>query len=244
MPDRAVTLEEVLHCFIVLEEDWEQYKGDLGKRLEMALTGAIIIAGFFGALRGEEMPRIELGAIRKHWDEAGKHPRTPHVPLVLAGRFKSTQGERLFFLPLACRLSSGVKIQVWMSRLLEAYEDVGVTAGPVFRVAQKGGRVKRSAMGDVDVLFHGVLLKVQERWPRVLPSHVRIQDDTSVRRSLRRGSTTKASNRGIPREVVEANQRWGKHQRSRGVLPSMGMMERYTDARANVDYLIQYSLSL
>ena len=99
-------------------------------------------------------------------------------------------------------------------------------------------------MGDLDLLFHGVLQRVQERWPRVLPLSVRVQDETSVRRSLRRGSTTEASNRGIPKEVVEANQRWGKHQRARGVLPQMAMMERYSDARANVGYLIRYSLGL
>jgi hypothetical protein len=244
MPDKVVTLEEVLHCFIVLEEEWEARKGDLGMRLQTALTGAILIAGFFGALRGEEMPRLELGAIRKHWDEATHHSRTPHVPLVLAGRFKMTQGERLFFLPLACKSSSGVEIQVWIARLLEAYDAVGVTTGPIFRVAQKGSRVKRSAMGDLDLLFYDVLGKVQDRWPRVLPPSTKIQDEISVRRSLRRGSTTEASNRRIPREVIEANQRWGKHQRSRGVLPSMGMMERYTDARANVGYLVQYSLGL
>lgn len=244
MPDKVVTLEEVLHCFIVLAEEWDRYDGDSGKRLETALTAVIIIAGFFGALRGEEMPRIELGAIRKHWDEAAHHPRTPHVPLVLAGRFKMTQGERLFFLPLACKSSSGVDIQLWVSRLLQAYQTLGVTSGPVFRVAKQGNKVKRSAMGDLDILFHGVLAKVQERWPRVLPPTTKIQDEISVRRSLRRGSTTEASNRKIPREVVEANQRWGKHQRSRGILPSMSMMERYTDARANVGYLVQYSLGL
>jgi len=50
-----------------------------------------------------------------------------------------------------------------------------------------------------------------------------------------------ASNRGIPKEVVEANQHWSKHQCSPGVLPAMGMMERYLDACANVGYLVKYS---
>ena len=99
-------------------------------------------------------------------------------------------------------------------------------------------------MGNLDLLFHGVLQRVQERWPQVIPPSVKVQDETSVRRSLRHGSTTEASNRGILKEIVEANQRWGKHQRSRGVLPQMEMMERYSDARANVGYLIKYSFGL
>jgi hypothetical protein len=115
---------------------------------------------------------------------------------------------------------------------------------PVFSMGGKRDKVKRSAMGDLDPLLHGVLTRVQERWPRVLPLSVKISDEFSVRRSLRQGSTTEASNQGIPKEVIEGNQRWGKHQWSRGALPGMSMMERYSDARANIGYLIRYSLGL
>jgi hypothetical protein len=243
IPDRAITLEEILHCYILLEEDWVKFAGDRDMRLQTALMAMILVGGFSGGLRGEELPKLELGAIRKHWDEAIQHT-TPHVPLVLAGRFKMSDGEKLFFLPLACQSTSGIHIRLWVHRLLEAYGAVQVYSGPVFRVGGRREKVKRSAMGDLDPLFHGILVRVQERWPRVLPSMVKVSDEFSVRRSLRRGSTTEASNRGIPKEVIEANQRWGKHQRSRGVLPGMSMMERYSDARANIGYLIRYSLGL
>jgi hypothetical protein len=125
-----------------------------------------------------------------------------------------TDGEKLFFLPLACRSSSGIDNRLWTHCLLEAYGHLGVYSGPVFRVAGRREKAKRSAMGDLDPMFHGILVRVQERWPRVMPPSVKILDETSVRRSLRRGSTTEASNRGVPKEVIEANQRWGKHFRS------------------------------
>ena len=73
---------------------------------------------------------------------------------------------------------------------------------------------------------------------------IKVQDEICVRHSLRCGSMTKASNQGVPREIMEANQRWGKYQWSKGVLLQMSMMERYTDAWANVGYLIRYSLEL
>jgi hypothetical protein len=243
IPDRAITLEEILHSYTLLEEDWKKFSGDPDMRLQTALTAMILVGGFSGGLRGEELPKLELGAIRKHWDEAIHH-NTPHVPLVLAGRFKMSDGEKLFFLPLACESKSGIHIRLWTHRLLEAYGALRVYHGPVFRMGGRREKVKRSAMGDLDPLLHGILIRVQERWPRVLPPSVKISDEFSVRRSLRRGSTTEASNRGIPKEVIEANQRWGKHQRSRGVLPGMSMMERYSDARANIGYLIRYSLGL
>ena len=108
IPDRATTIDEI-HCgYIILEEDWVKFKGDESMRLQTVLTAMILVGGFSGALRGEELPKIELGAIRKHWGEAIGHPRTLLVPLVLSGRFKQTDGEKLFFLPLACKSASGI----------------------------------------------------------------------------------------------------------------------------------------
>jgi hypothetical protein len=66
----------------------------------------ILVGRFLGGLQGEELPKLELGAIQKHWDEAIQH-NTSHVPLVLAGHFKMSDGEKLFFLPLACHSTSG-----------------------------------------------------------------------------------------------------------------------------------------
>jgi hypothetical protein len=83
--DRAVGLDEVLHAFILLEEDWERFGNDWTMRLQAVLTAMVLVGGFSGALRGEELPKMELGAIRKYWDEAVHHPRTPHVPMVLSG---------------------------------------------------------------------------------------------------------------------------------------------------------------
>jgi hypothetical protein len=49
---------------------------------------------------------------------------------------------------------------------------------------------------------------------------------------------------GIPKEAIEANNRWRKHMRSRGLTPGMSMMERYLDAKASVPSLIRFSWSM
>ena len=56
-------MEEVLHCYMILEEDWARYADDPTKRLETTLTVMLLIGGFSGGLRGEELPKMELGAI-------------------------------------------------------------------------------------------------------------------------------------------------------------------------------------
>ena len=101
--------------------------------------------------------------------------------------------------------------------------------------------VKKATIGDLDTLFHDILRQVQIRFPATLPAHLKIDDEYSVRRSLRRGSTSDAHNQHIPKEVIEANNRWRKHMRSRNVLPSMDMVERYSDAKATVIALVRYS---
>ena len=50
MPDRATMLEEVLHAYMLLEEDWTKYNDDKVMRLQMVLTAMIFIGGFSGAL--------------------------------------------------------------------------------------------------------------------------------------------------------------------------------------------------
>lgn len=106
---------------------------------------------------------------------------------------------------------------------------------------EKKALVKKATNGDLDTLFRDILRQVQIRFRATLPAHVKIDDDSSVRRSLRRGSTSDAHNQHVPKEVIKANYRWRKHMRSRNVLPSMDMVERYSDAKATVMALVRYS---
>jgi hypothetical protein len=88
IPDRPLTMEELLCIQTLLEENrWFCGLNDNKRRLKIVLTGVSLTSGFATGLRGEEIPRIELGLIRKHWKEA-QECATPHVPLAMAGRFK------------------------------------------------------------------------------------------------------------------------------------------------------------
>mmetsp|Transcript_5670 Transcript_5670/g.8718 ORF Transcript_5670/g.8718 Transcript_5670/m.8718 type:complete len:94 (+) Transcript_5670:5009-5290(+) len=73
----------------------------------------MLICGFFAGLRGEEIVRTDLGAIRKHWQEAVNYRRASHVPLMLAGQFKKETGKKLFCQPLVAKTKSGVDIKTW-----------------------------------------------------------------------------------------------------------------------------------
>jgi hypothetical protein len=232
IPDRPLTMEELLCVQSLLEEDWRLCGlNDNKRRLKIALTGVSLTSGFAAGLRGEEIPRIELGLIRKYWKEA-QECATPHVPLAMAGRFKQHVGENQYFQPLANVTVSGVNI--------------GVSDGPMFRLASsgRGAKVKRCAMGDLNPAFHALLKRVQDRWPNVIPASVDVQAEYDITRSKRRGVTAHAQNQCIPKEVIEANNRWRKHERARGMRPGMFMMEHYSDAKASVKMLVRFSQGL
>jgi hypothetical protein len=244
IPDRALTIDELLKALEVLEEDWNDFAHDTESQLQVSLLGSAICAGFSGGLRGEEVPRADLGLIREHWAEALNHPRAPHVPWAMVGRFKKETGEKVFYQPLAVVTKSGIENGKWIKRAVDSYAKLGIVSGPFFRIKRKDGGTQRCKPSDLDPDFHAVLTRVQARWPHILPASVDVGEEYRIRRSLRRGSTTHAGNMAIPREVIEANNRWRKHGNSRGVLPGMSMVERYSDAKASVLALLRYSMGL
>jgi hypothetical protein len=103
MLDRPVTIQELLKCFALLEDNWVTFEKDDEGRLKAGNVACMLVTGFFAALRGEEIVRADVGAIRKYWDEAIRWPGAQHVPLMLAGRFKRETGEKLFCQPLAAK---------------------------------------------------------------------------------------------------------------------------------------------
>ena len=67
IPDQPLTMEELLCIQTLLEEDWRFCcLNDNKRRLKIVLTGVSLTSGYVAGLRGEEIPRIELGLVRKH----------------------------------------------------------------------------------------------------------------------------------------------------------------------------------
>ena len=93
----------------------------------------------------------------------------------------------------------------------------------------------------MDILFHTVLMNVQLKYSSVLLETLDVKVEYSTFRLLRQGSTSEAQNVEIPKAVIEANNRWRKQARSKGMKPSMSMMNHYSDARVSVPALTRYS---
>ena len=99
LPDKAVSRYVVIACFRVLDREWndirERDKEDYFALQRVATAACVIIAGYFGGLQGEEINKVDLTVMRKHWQGATQHVQHPHVPLMLSGKFKKQKGLKL-----------------------------------------------------------------------------------------------------------------------------------------------------
>jgi hypothetical protein len=248
-PDRPLTMREGLVCQSMLEEDWKTFEKDQTGRLKTAITGMMITVGLGGGMRGEEMVRVDVGLIRKHWADGLAHPEEAHVPLAMAGRFKRQVGEKVYVQPLALESESGLQYRLWMHRTLQEYARIGVVDGPVFRAAikkpgQAVGGYKRARVGDMNMVFIPLLLRVQEKYPETIGQDVQVEEEYSALRSFKRGATSQARIKEIPPDVIEANNRWRKEERARGSTPHMALLERYADGKAMIPVLVRFSKML
>ena len=67
IPDEAVSRYIVRASLEILEESWEEPGKDVNHKIDVAAAACIIISVFFGGLRGEEILKANLGAIRRYW---------------------------------------------------------------------------------------------------------------------------------------------------------------------------------
>jgi hypothetical protein len=116
----------------VMEGEWIHAGVRRERKMEIAQLDVFVMVGYARALRGEEIPKLEITGLLKHFSEGDK--TTPkHVMLSLVGRFKQEDGERQHYLPVAIVTGCGLCIRDWIRRILELKVLSGQTQGFLFR---------------------------------------------------------------------------------------------------------------
>jgi hypothetical protein len=145
-------------------------------------TASMLIAGFFAALRGEKIVRLDVGSMREHWQEATGYGEGPLFPLMMVGQFKRETRLKLFCCqPLAMDSKSGVQIACWFHRSLWILGKLGVGNGPMFGTNSSGAaQYEKASVGNLDNLLHSVLLRAQKRFPNIMLGGVDMTEEYSV----------------------------------------------------------------
>ena len=237
--DEALTVGQLLGALDLLEEEWQSL-GDEDVRIKrVEELGAFMCIGFCASLRGEEVPLTDIRGVVQYW-KATQKVEPSHVMITLQGRFKGEDNLRWHLSPIADETRSGIPTRRWVSRLMRRRTNIEkCTSGPLF--ADPSGRKASIRMYDDD--FREVLSKLLSSTPSLFPAGVEI-GDYSLRRSLRRGSTTEAQNNKVPSTTIDLINRWRRREAAKGAEPGLPMRQVYTHASSALVGFLAYSQSL
>jgi ribosomal protein S10 len=129
--DRALSHPILKEILLAVDEDWKRAT-KVEDKLRYALEGAYYVLAFTLALRGEEIPLIELCRIHHHLRMGMEHTK-PHVMISLPGRFKNEIGESYHLMPALSTTPRGLEPGKWTQRVLGEYAKQNIYSGYMFR---------------------------------------------------------------------------------------------------------------
>jgi len=237
--DLGLSIGVMLEVQRDLETQWSACRFGHERR-RVAELAVLFILVFCWGLRGEEIFLISLGATRKVWEPSQTHG-TPHVMLALVGRRKRLIGNRAFLLPSVVETSSGLQPGVWLGRIIEAFDEVGIVTG--YLMTREDGKDPR--LHDYNEVFVDALVGVQNRRPDLIHSDVDVSAEFGLPRSGRRGATTQARVGGVSEMDIGTNQLWRKTELNVGRSFRFGdMITYYTEVAQSLPLQLRFSKAL
>jgi hypothetical protein len=173
---------------------------------------------------------LDLYGITKHWSQSTFYD-PPHIVIAILGRFKGKIGENYHLLPIVTKTPSGIDNKTWIGRLLEEYQKMNITSGPLFR--DKSGSKIRAV--DFEPLFFDCLEQIQNLKPELIPPTDDVSEEYGIYHSFRQGSTSEVTNKGIPPEVIDANNRWRNFYKAGASRPTLSMRKHYSYVRLTLN---------
>jgi len=216
--DEPVTIELLQAIESYLHEKWreanQQVPVNMHRLLKIAQQGTWYTAGFCSALRGEEMVMMELAGTRSSIKFLSKPLGTlkPHFDLVVAGRTKGCRISGAKFKIPICGTTEFSKIRpgIWITRLCSILTRQGRTHGYLFGTTDD----HEPKVGEFHDLFYEVLEGIQDTRPNLIGPEVDVRDLYGILRTLRRSATAHATNRRVPKDIIEAVNRWRTERKS------------------------------
>ena len=241
---RNIALDyEVLHIILAnLEEDIENNRDfTFHQKRWLAMVGCYLVTVFVLSLRGNEGFMVEAGGLTNHLPHGrDRSEDLPFVVVPLLGRFKNEDGEKWHLMLSVSVTASGFRVRHWIERVCNILVDENKQSGPAF-CHPSGIAIKTIEMDDE---FHSQLERVQEKRPDLIPVNVEVREDYSVFRSLRRGSTSRVGELGIPDPIVDLHNRWRKVEIGGGQISSSNMRANYTELRLTKKVRLKYTVNL
>jgi hypothetical protein len=193
------------------------------------------------------MPLLSLDATSKYLSVA--QPRSPEIAnvcLALRGRMKGEALEEACnIVPIAAITASGLTPRLWVRRAVEAYANLGITNGWMFR--NRKGDAER--MGVYEPYMFELIQRVQDAGvvaEKLFPRGKYITMSHGIARSGRRGYATHATSLGIVDAYIKRLARCRAIEATAGRDASLlgGTNEGYSEINQMIKSLLRASRPL
>ena len=246
--DEPISIHVMLAIQELLEEQWqEQLRGNASpeEMRRITRTCSWFLNGFCCALRGEEMVLLEFAGTLYYLCRLNQPPfgLEKHFMNKVSG---PTKGNRIsgaqFLIPCVGTTSSRLQPGLWVRRYVLLMHRLGQTGGYLY--SRDGAKAKLS---DFHEDFYGTLETIQAGRPDLIPKEMDVRESYGILRSLRRGVTSHALNRGVERPLVDAVNRWRTERQAalKGTIPFLGSLcADYARLDQLTETLLRYSKAL
>ena len=241
-PDLAIS-NELMHGLInSFEDEWNSVVGDRKAEGEGIFPAVFALISYCASLRGEEATLLDLKGTRENTQFGLAHPSKPHVVISLTGRFKNETGILSHHIPLVEITSSGLKIRLWLERMLDWYGPN--RNGYAFR-DEKGLKISTGYYAPIILQkLKDIQDSTREEHKGLISQDVDVFEDFGLSRSFRRGSDSRAIEMGLDVLTIELINRWRSTEKSKGKAATLRMVHRYADVRLIVGRYLGYSWSM
>lgn len=234
-PNQAISVE-MMHMLLRKTEDRVRSASETEERSKWIFRGGYFVICYVLSLRGPEGLMADLeGLIRFHDEES------PEVVVPLLGRFKGEHHAKQHLLTSKGITGSGIRVKVWIRRVLAAHRICGRVSGPAF-VNKDGYQTSTTEMNDS---FLQLLVEIYEESPGLFGLDVKesvdLSDKFNVFRSFRRGSESRA----VSMKVSEADRyvvnRWKKKESAGANRVAHAIDQHYVDVALVKDAFLRYT---
>ena len=225
-----------------IEFKWALPFTDSKEKRRLVMAAAYIATTYTYSLRGNEGFWVDGDSLCKHIN-LGRHARPiPHMVVTLIGFFKTELGERMHTFSLANVTKSGIRVRVWLERVVKILREERKKDCPAF--CDEDGYIVTSS--QIEEVFHPIIEELQgsEGLSDDLPDGVDIDTFYRCARSFRRGAATTALVHKVKRESIEFVNRWRSFERNRGKAPNLKMLWHYIDGESTRPLQLDFTSSV
>ena len=201
-----------------IEFEWALPTTSAQEKRKYTMVAAYVTTTYSYSLRGNEGFLVDGDALCRHIDLGRVAELIPHVVVAFLGFFKAETGERMHVFSLANTTRTGIRVRVWLERVVRILLSEGKRECPAFCDGEGFILTHQQVEDVINPIIE--LLQGSHGLGQALPLGVDVETFYRCDRYFRTGSATTALVHKVKRETIEFVNRWRSFERNKGNKPA------------------------